>query len=85
MWRSTRRTSPGGGGLLEPQDALDLGEFGIGVLQRSRSTHDHVHSDSVAGRHLVHKAAEIELELGHACSQLVAPAPQIDISLLARR
>ena len=64
--------------LLEPQDPLDLGQLGVGVLQHGRAPDEHVDPDPVAGRHLVDEPTEIPLQLGDAGIELVAAALEID-------
>ena len=85
MWRSAGRTAPGGRCLLEPQNALDLGELGVGVQQHGSAPDDDVDAEPIADGHLVDQPSEIELKLGDARGKMIAPAAQVDASLVARR
>jgi hypothetical protein len=80
--RPARRASSGSRGLLEPEDPLDLAELGISLLESGGSLDEHLDSDAIADRHLIDKPTEIELQLGHSRPQLIAPALEVDRSLL---
>jgi hypothetical protein len=67
VWRAAGSALTGRRVLLETQDPLDLAKFGIGVLEHGSAAHEDVNPDSVTDRHLVNKAAEIPLQLGHQC------------------
>ena len=82
MGRSTRRARSGRRGLLQAEDPLDLSKLGIGVLEDGGPLHEDVDSDAVTDRHLVDETAEIELQLGDARPELIAPALEIDGSVL---
>ena len=68
----------GAAGVLHAQDPLDLTELGVGVLEQRRALDDHVDPDAVADRHLVDQSAEIPLQLGHPCAQLLAALLEVD-------
>ena len=65
-------------GPLHAQDPLHLSQLGVGILQQGRPPDEHVDPDPVADGHLVDETAEVPLELGHACAQLVAPSLEVD-------
>jgi hypothetical protein len=75
---ATRGALAGGSVLLEPEDALNLPELGIDVLERGRPPYENVDSDTVANRHLVYEPAEIPLQLGDARAELISPALEVD-------
>jgi len=76
------RARPSRGGVLERDDPLDLAQLGIGVLQLRCSIDDYVDPDRVAYGHLVDESAEIQLQLGDASRQLIAPPLEIEPGLV---
>src|ERR1019366_4587957 len=72
---AVRRSTGGAGarrsGLLHAQDALDLAELGIDVLEDRRAAHQHLDPDVVADRHLIDGTAQVTLQLGEARRQLI--------------
>ncbi len=76
--RSAGAARAGRAGLLHAQDAFDLAQLGVGVLQGDRALDQHVDPDAVADRHLVDEAAQVPLQLGDPRGQLVTPALQVD-------
>ena len=63
--------------LLQRQQALDLGQLGVALLQHRGAAHEHVEAKVVADGHLVGEASEIPVQLGDLFGQRVAPAAQL--------
>src|SRR5581483_10298431 len=68
----------GHAGLLEAQDALDLAQLGIGLLENGGTLDDDVDANPIADGHLVDHPAEVPLELGDARVEQVAAALEVD-------
>ena len=71
----------GGGRFLEPQDALDLVEFGIDVLKHRGVAHEDIHPDPITDRHLVNQPSEVPLELGQTRVQLIPAILEVNRGL----
>jgi hypothetical protein len=64
------------------QDALDLAELRVDVLQDRGSANQHVNADVITDRHLVDESTQVALQLGEAGPQLVPAPGQIDVGLI---
>jgi hypothetical protein len=78
MGRPAGRALPGRGGFLEPEDPLHLPQLGVGLLKDRRVANDDLHADSIASRHLIDQAPEVELKLGDPRVELISAPMQID-------
>jgi hypothetical protein len=67
----------GGSGLLHTEDALDLSELGVDLLEHPRAPHEHIDAHVIADCHLVDEAAEVPLQLGDATPELIAALLQL--------
>ena len=59
--------------LVRSQQALDLSELGVRLLQHRGTTLQNVEAEVVADSHLVTQATEIPGESGHSLGQLLTP------------
>ena len=78
MRRSARGARSSGGSLLQSQDALDLTQLSIRILEGGSTLHDQIDADAVADGHLVDKPPQIELKLGDPGVELITPTLKID-------
>ena len=64
-------------GVCAREQALNLRELGVGLLQLGGATGEHVEAIVVADRHFVREPAEIPGQRGDALGQLDATAAQL--------
>ena len=67
--------------LLHANDAFDLAQLGVCILQRCGALDQHLDPDAVANRHLIDQAAEVPLKFCDAPGELITAAFQIDHQL----
>ena len=79
------RAAAGHAVLLHAQQALDLRQLGVALLQHRRAAHEHVEAEVVADRHLVGETPEVPVQLGHLLGERVAPAAQVRAPVVPRR
>ena len=83
--RSTTRAAVSVDALLvRSQQALDLSELGVRLLQHRGTTLQNVEAEVVADRHLVTQTTEIPGESGHSLGQLLTPLVQLGALLNGR-
>ncbi len=75
--RGAVRAGAGAGTLLQAQQALDLGQLGVALLEHRGAAHEHVEAKVVADGHLIGEAPEVPVQLGYLLGQRVASATKL--------